>query len=94
MAKDKLIEYVAELARIKITPHQAEFLQKQLEHILEYINKLKEVNVDGVEPMRGLHQERDVLRQDEAVSFEFKEDILNNAPSKQDNYFKIPKVIE
>ncbi|MBU1121103.1 MAG: Asp-tRNA(Asn)/Glu-tRNA(Gln) amidotransferase subunit GatC [Candidatus Omnitrophota bacterium] len=94
MAEKKLIEYVANLARVNITEKEADALGQQLEHILEYIDKLKEVNVDGVEPMRGLHLETNIFRQDEVVPFNNREDILINAPSREDGYFKIPQVIE
>ncbi|MBN3041082.1 MAG: Asp-tRNA(Asn)/Glu-tRNA(Gln) amidotransferase subunit GatC [Candidatus Omnitrophica bacterium] len=94
MVDKKTVEYVAELARIKVDPEQKEYLAGQLSKILEYIDKLKQVNTDNVEPMREVNQHRNVLRKDEAVSFSGQQDILNNAPSRFETYFKIPKVIE
>ena len=54
MPDKKIVEYVANLARIGIDPNETEYLSSQLSKILDFIDKLKELNVDGVEPMRGL----------------------------------------
>lgn len=94
MERDKLVAYVANLARIEITKEEASFLGEQLEHILKYIDKLKEVNVDGVESLRSMRQGKNVFRQDKVSSFEGRENILANAPALEEGYFKIPKVIE
>jgi aspartyl-tRNA(Asn)/glutamyl-tRNA(Gln) amidotransferase subunit C len=94
MVDKKIVEYVARLARIKISEEEKEFLSGQLSKILTYIDKLKQLNLDNVEPMRTPHPEQNVLRQDEAKISALAGDILENAPGRQDNYFKIPKVIE
>lgn len=94
MAERKIVDYVAGLARINVSPEEKEFLNKQLSKILEYIDKLNELNVEEVEPMRGLHPENNIFRSDEVKPSSCQDDILNNAPAKEDNYFKIPKVIE
>lgn len=94
MVDKKTVEYVANLAKIKILPEEKNFFGSQLSRILDYIDKLKELDVEGVEPSRGLHLENNVFRPDEAISFSSREDILNNIPSREGNYFKIPKVIE
>ena len=65
MDKEKLVKYVANLARINLDDAQGQSLGNQLVSILDYIDKLKEVDVDGVEPMRGLHADHNVFRQDE-----------------------------
>ncbi|MBD3264690.1 MAG: Asp-tRNA(Asn)/Glu-tRNA(Gln) amidotransferase subunit GatC [Candidatus Omnitrophica bacterium] len=94
MSKKKIVEYVSELARIRIDPQEKECLGNQLSRIIDYIDKLKELDAEDVIPMRGLHIERNVFREDKAGSFESKKSILDNAPLREGDYFKIPKVIE
>lgn len=94
MVDKKIVEYVANLARIGINAHETEYLGLQLSKILDHIDKLKELNVDNVEPMRGLNLTNNIFRKDEVVNCGLKEDILKNAPSREGDYFKIPKVIE
>lgn len=94
MPDKKIVEYVANLARIGVSSDEIEYLSSQLSKILGHIDKLKELNVDNIEPMRGLHLENNIFRKDEAVNSNLKEDILKNAPSREGDYFKIPKVIE
>ncbi len=94
MPEKKQVGYVANLARIGISDKEAECLGSQLSKILGYVDKLKELNVDGVEPMRGLNLENNIFRDDEVIDCGLQEDILKNAPSREGNYFKIPKVIE
>lgn len=94
MVDKKIVEYVAHLARIKVTEEEKEFLGHQLSKILEHIDTLKEVNVENVMPLRSPHLERNVLRKDEVKPSGAREEILKNAPSREGDYFKIPKVLE
>ena len=94
MADEKDVERVAKLARIEISESEKESLKNQLSKIIGYIDKLKEVNTEGIEPLRGLHAKRNVFREDKASSSSSKEDILKNSPLRKGNYFKIPKVLE
>lgn len=94
MVDKKQVEYVANLARIEISPDKVEYLSEQLSKILGYIDKLKELDVGNIEPMRGLHCDVNIFREDQSVTSDLKEDILKNSPSREGDYFKIPKVIE
>ena len=94
MPEEKNVDYVAKLARIEITKEEQVSLSAQLSKIIGYIDKLKEVNVEGVEPLRDVGAQKNIFREDKAKESGLKEDILNNAPSRQQDYFKIPKVIE
>ena len=94
MLDDKSVEYVAKLARIEISKEQKDSLGKQLSKIIDYIDKLKELNVEGVMPMRDVHSCESILRQDKAKDSCMQKDILKNSPSSWEGYFKIPKVIE
>ncbi|HIE35826.1 MAG TPA: Asp-tRNA(Asn)/Glu-tRNA(Gln) amidotransferase subunit GatC [Candidatus Omnitrophica bacterium] len=94
MVDKKIVEYVAQLARVKISEEEKEKLTSQLSRILDYIDKLKELDVESVSPLRGPHLEKIVLRKDQVKPFSFQKEILNNVPSQEDGFFKISKVIE
>lgn len=96
MVDKKTVEYVANLARIAVSDKEKEFLSGQLSKILDYIDKLKELNTDDIEPLRSLHEEqkRNVLREDVKQQCTLSKNILDNAPSRRGDYFRIPKVIE
>ena len=64
MVDEKVVEYVANLARINISEEEKKFLVPQLATILEYIGKLKELDVSDVEPTRGAITEENVFRAD------------------------------
>ena len=93
MADKKSVEYVANLARIRITSEEKDSLGEQFSKIIGYIDKLKELDVEGVEPLRGASISRDVFREDKVIPSNCREDILKNSPSREGDYFKIPKVI-
>ncbi len=64
MVDKKTVEYVAQLARINLSEEEKSSLGKQLSKILDYIDKLKELDTDKVSPLRNLHESKDVLRED------------------------------
>ena len=94
MINKKDVEHVAALARIEINAEEKEKIGKQLSKIIDYIDKLKELDTEGVEPMRGLHIAKNVFRSDKAKDSGLQQDILDNAPLREGNHIKIPKVIE
>jgi aspartyl-tRNA(Asn)/glutamyl-tRNA(Gln) amidotransferase subunit C len=94
MVDKKVVEYVAMLARIKVSDEEKEFLSSQLSKILDYIGKLNELDVESAEPLKNLGLENNVFRKDKAIAFALEANILKNSPSRQENYFKVPKVIE
>jgi len=94
MQEEKNVDYVAKLARIEISKEEKDSLEKQLSKIIDYVDKLKELDVGSVEPLRDVGIVENIFREDKAKQSGLKEDILNNAPSRQQDYFKIPKVIE
>jgi aspartyl-tRNA(Asn)/glutamyl-tRNA(Gln) amidotransferase subunit C len=87
------VEYIANLARIELTEEEKETLRPQLSGILEYIEKLNELDVSGVEPTKEPFVKENVLRDDVVVKSKVLPDIMDNAPAAEDNHFKIPRVI-
>ena len=93
-APDFDIKYVAHLARLKLSPDEEQQLGAQLGHILGYIEKLKEVDVTGVEPTAHAFPMVNVFRADEQRASLTNEEALRNAPKKANGLFVVPKVVE
>ena len=95
MAIDKdTVKYVAHLARIQLDNQELDLLSRQLEDIVNFIDKLKELNVSGVKPTSHILPAKNIFREDKPVKSLDAEDVLSNAPEKKDNFFLAPKVIE
>ncbi len=94
MVDKTIVEYVSKLARINVTDQEKEYLAGHLSKIIGYIDKLKKVNTENVEPLRSLSEKRNVFRKDFSKISGKGPAILKNSPSTLENYFKIPKVIE
>ena len=88
------VEHVARLARLGLTTDEKTLFQKQLGDVLRYIDKLKEVDVSGVEASAHAVPMFNVVREDEARPSFTAEEALRNAPRKANNLFIVPKVIE
>ena len=91
---EKDVEYVARLARLELTAREKPVFCRQLETILEYIDKLSKVNTDNVAPTSHVVPLKNVYREDEAKFFDNTDGILSNAPEKEGRLFKVKKVIE
>jgi aspartyl-tRNA(Asn)/glutamyl-tRNA(Gln) amidotransferase subunit C len=88
------IKYVAHLARLHLTTDEEKKLGAQLGHILGYIEKLKELDVTGVEPTAHAVPMVNVTRMDEIRPSLANEDALRNAPAKANGLFIVPKIVE
>ena len=93
-APDFNIKYVAHLARLKLSPEEETQLGAQLGNILGYIEKLKEVDVTGVEPTAHAFPMVNVFRADEVRPGLSNDDALRNAPKRSTGLFVVPKVVE
>jgi aspartyl-tRNA(Asn)/glutamyl-tRNA(Gln) amidotransferase subunit C len=88
------VKYVARLARLSLTPDEEQKISAQLGNILGYIEKLKEVDVTGVEPTAHAFPLVNVTRLDEVRPSISNEDALRNAPAKANGLFMVPKIVE
>ena len=88
------VKYVAHLARLELTPEEEKKIGEQLGKVLEYVEKLREVDVSGVEPTAHAFPLVNVTRPDEARPCLSNEQALANAPSKANGLFMVPKIIE
>lgn len=90
--KKDAIRYVANLARIGLTPEQEELFARQLNDILVYMEKLKQMDTKGVEPMSHAVFLGNVFRDDKVKKSLPKDEVLKNAPGKEKDFFKVPKI--
>ena len=88
------VKYVANLARLSLTEAEEQKLGTQLDSILGYIEKLKEVDVSNVEPTAHAFPIVNVWRTDEIKPGLTNEEALQNAPSKANGLFVVPKIVE
>ena len=88
------VQYVAHLARIELTPAEEQKLGAQLNNILGYIEKLKELDVSTVEPTAHAVPMVNVTRPDEVRPGLSNEEALRNAPAKAGGLFVVPKIVE
>jgi aspartyl-tRNA(Asn)/glutamyl-tRNA(Gln) amidotransferase subunit C len=88
------IKYVAHLARLSLSEEEEKKIGTQLSNILSYIEKLKEVDVSGVEPTAHAFPLVNVTRPDEVQPSLAHEDALRNAPAEANGLFLVPKIVE
>lgn len=88
------VKYVAHLARLSLSPEEEQKIGAQLGNILSYIEKLKEVDVSGVEPTAHAFPLVNVTRADEIRPSISSEDALRNAPAHANGLFMVPKIVE
>jgi aspartyl-tRNA(Asn)/glutamyl-tRNA(Gln) amidotransferase subunit C len=88
------VKYVAHLARLALTAEEEEKMAAQLGDILGYIEKLKELDVTGVEPTAHAFPMSNVTRPDEIRPSMNHEDALRNAPAQANGLFIVPKIVE
>jgi aspartyl-tRNA(Asn)/glutamyl-tRNA(Gln) amidotransferase subunit C len=88
------VRYVADLVRLKLTDEEIAELQPQLDHVLEYIAQLNEVNVDGIEPTAHASAVYNVFRADVPRDTFTQEQATANAPHSGSGLFIVPKVVE
>jgi aspartyl-tRNA(Asn)/glutamyl-tRNA(Gln) amidotransferase subunit C len=88
------VAYVAKLARLNLGVEETRLFQKQLGDVLEYAEKLKEIDVTGVEAAAHGVPIFNVFREDEPCDWFTAEEALSNAPRQANNLFIVPKVVE
>ncbi len=91
---DETIEYVGILAKLELSSEEKEVAKKDLADMLNYIDKLSELDTTGVEPMSHVFSAGNVMREDVVTNGDGSEDTLSNAPSRKDDTFIVPKTVE
>ena len=91
---EKIVKEVAHLARLEFEDEGLQKMIKDLNQVVGFVDKLNELNTDGVEPLIYMNDEVNVLRDDEVKPALSQKEALKNAPKKDSDYFKAPKVID
>jgi aspartyl-tRNA(Asn)/glutamyl-tRNA(Gln) amidotransferase subunit C len=89
-----VVRRIAHLSRIAVDENEVERLRGELNAILHFVETLSEVDVEGVEPIASVLPMQMKKRVDVVTDGGIAEDVLVNAPAKEDHYFVVPKVIE
>jgi len=91
---DELIQKLADLSKLQLSQQEVERTKQDLQRMLDLVEQLNQVDVSGVEPLIYMTDEVNVLRKDEVIEMVDKQDALKNAPQRDSDYFKVPKVIK
>jgi len=91
---DETIEYVGILAKLELSDEEKEAAKRDMGRMLDYIDKLGELDTAGVEPMSHIFPVENVFREDVVTGTDCREAILKNAPRQKDGMFVVPKTFD
>jgi aspartyl-tRNA(Asn)/glutamyl-tRNA(Gln) amidotransferase subunit C len=91
---DEIIDHIAHLARLEFEGESKAAIKSDLENIIQFMDKLSELPTEQVEPLIFMSDEVNKLRDDVAQTTISQHEALKNAPKKDSDYFRIPKVLE
>jgi aspartyl-tRNA(Asn)/glutamyl-tRNA(Gln) amidotransferase subunit C len=90
----KTIKHISKLSRISVDDEKAKKLAGDMNSIFDFIEKLKELDTDNIEPLTSVAETTLKLRVDEVNSGNIKEDVLKNSPDENEDFFVVPRVVE
>ena len=90
---DETIEYVGILAKLDLSKEEKEKAKKDMGSMLDYIDKLNELDTEGVEPMSHVFPVNNVFREDVVTNGDRREETLANAPQRKEDSFEVPRTI-
>lgn len=90
---DETIEYVGILAKLELSGEERERAKKDMGRMLDYIDKLSELDTEGVEPMTHVFPVQNVFREDIVTNSDTREQLLANAPEQKDGMFMVPRIV-
>lgn len=93
MISDETIEYVGILAKLELSDEEKEQAKSDMGRMLDYIDKLGELDTTGVEPMSHVFPVQNVFREDVVTNSDMREELLANAPEQKDGMFMVPKTV-
>ncbi len=85
-------QHVAKLARLNLTEEEVDKFSRQLGDILGYVEQMNEIDTTNVQPMAHPFDVVNVMREDEVIYKNTKEELMQNAPDEEDGFFKVPKI--
>lgn len=89
-----VVEKLAHLARLEFSEKEKEQMMQDMNKITAFVEKINELDLDGVEPLIYMTEEENVLREDEVHGQVTRDEALKNAPSRDTDYFRVPKVLK
>lgn len=92
MIQIKDVEHVAKLARLELTEEEKIKFSKQLGDVLGYVNAMNEVDTTDVAPMSHAVEFSNVMREDVEIYEQTREELMSNAPDREGDFFKVPKI--
>jgi len=90
----ELLDKIAHLARLEFDEKDAEKMMQDMTTIVNWMDKLNEVNTEGVEPLTTMSHEINAMREDQVAPHLNPDKALNRAPKKDSDFFRVPKVLE
>lgn len=90
---EETVDHIAHLARLEFTGENKQAIMQDMQNIVGFMDKLSEVDTEGVEPLIFMSDEINVLREDVAEVTVGQKEALKNAPKHDSDYFRIPKVL-
>lgn len=94
MIDEKEVKYIADLASLELSKDEVEKFSKQLSEILDYVEKLDELDTEEIVPTAYTIPVKNVLRDDEIEQSLELQKVLKNAPESKDNQFRVPKIMD
>ncbi len=91
---DETIEYVGILAKLELSDEEKKQAKSDMGRMLDYIDKLGELDTTGVEPMSHVFPVQNVFREDVVTNSDTREELLANAPEQKDGMFMVPRTFE
>ena len=91
---EEIVDHIAHLARLEFEGDKKQAILKDMENIISFMDKLSEVDTDNVEPLIFMNDEYNKLREDVSKVTVTQDEALKNAPKKDSDYFRIPKVLD
>ncbi len=91
---DETIEYVGILSKLELSEEEKEQEKKDMGSMLDYIDKLNELDTTGIEPMSHVFPVQNVFREDVVTNGDESEKTLKNAPGEKDNMFMVPRTFD
>ncbi len=88
------VEKLAHLGRLELTETELAQMERDMNKMLLFVDKINELNLDGIEPLTYMSDEVNILREDEIIQTISHEEALKNAPDKDTDYFRVPKVLK
>ena len=91
---EETVNHIAHLARLEFEGEKKDAIREDMDRIVDFMDKLQEVETGDVEPLIYMTEEVNKLRDDNPVVSLTQEEVLKNAPKKDSDYFRIPKVLD